>query len=145
VPCALGIHPFFWRDDATRLELPVQTVWVPDAEKIPTHKAPLPPEFDFRNERELAGADIDHCFSGWDGTARIVWPSRGQKLLITASEPLRHVVFYTPQDKPFFALEPVSNRNDALNHMHDSDDHGMRVLAPGETLSGTVEMVVLSI
>ena len=142
VPCAIGIHPFFWRDDVTRLQLPVQSYWVPDAEKIPTGKAPLPPEFDFRSERALCNVEIDHCFSGWDGTARIVWPSRGKMLTMTASEPLRHVVFYTPLGRPFFAVEPVSNRNDGLNHMHDSDDHGMVVLAPGETLSGTVEMVV---
>ncbi len=142
VPCAIGIHPFFWRDETTRLELPVQTYWVPDAEKIPIDKASVPPEFDFRTERALGNVEIDHCFSGWDGTARIVWPSRGKMLTMKASEPLRHVVFYTPLGRPFFAVEPVSNRNDALNHMQDSDDHGMVVLAPGEALSGTVEMLI---
>ena len=141
VPCAIGIHPFFWRDEATCLHLPVQSVWVPDADKIPTHKAPLPAEFDFRTERALGQADIDHCFSDWDGHAEIIWPSRGQKLTMTASAPLHHVVFYTPRNRPFFALEPVSNRNDALNHM-DEADNGMVVLAPGESLRGTVEMVV---
>jgi aldose 1-epimerase len=142
VPCAIGIHPFFWRDAATRVRLPVQTYWVPDAEKIPVGKAPVPPEFDFRHERALDDVDIDHCFSGWDGTARIVWPGRGRKLDMRCTEPLRHVVFYTPTGRPHFAIEPVSNRNDALNHMHDSDDHGMVVLAPGETVSGDVEMTV---
>ena len=87
----------------------------------------------------MGDVEIDHCFSDWDGTARIIWPSRGRTLNIAATEPLRHVVFYTPPGRPFFAVEPVSNRNDALNHM-DEPDNGMVVLAPGESLSGSVAM-----
>ncbi len=142
VPCAFGIHPFFWRSASTRLHLPVQTMWQAGEDKIPTGKVPVPAAFDFTVERALGDVEIDHCFSGWDGTARIVWPDRGTALRITAEAPLRHVVFYTPKDRPYFAVEPVSNRNDGLNHMSDSNDHGMRVLAPGEAMEARVDMVL---
>lgn len=139
-PAAIGLHPFFHRTADTRLALRTETVWLAGEDKIPTHKAPTPPEWDFSAERALGDVAVDHCFSGWDGHARIVWPERGHALNLTASEPLRHVVFYVPQGQDFFAVEPVSNRNDGLNHMTDTTDHGMRILAPGETIEGRIEM-----
>jgi aldose 1-epimerase len=141
-PCAFGEHPFFWRSASTRLHLPVSTMWQAGPDKIPTGKVAVPPAFDFNVERELGDVEIDHCFSGWDGTAHIVWPDRGMALRLTASEPLRHVVFYTPPGRPFFAVEPVSNRNDGLNHMHDTGDHGMKVLAVGESMQARIDMVL---
>ena len=145
VPAAFGLHPFFWRSASTRVQLAVQSMWLPDAEKIPTGKGPVPPEYDFNAERALDDVEIDHCFSGWDGTARIVWPDRGTALRMTCSEPLRHVVFYTPLGRPFFAVEPVSNRNDGLNHMLDSQDHGMTILAPAQSITARVDMVLEAI
>jgi aldose 1-epimerase len=138
----MGLHPFFWRSESTRLHLPVKTMWQAGEDKIPTGKVAVPVAFDFNVERELGDVDIDHCFSGWDGTARIVWPDRGTALRMTCTEPLRHVVFYTPPGRPYFAVEPVSNRNDGINHMSDSTDHGMAILAPGQAIEARIDMVL---
>ena len=47
-----------------------------------------------------------------------------------------YLVVYTPQDTPFFCVEPVSHVNNALN-MADPMAHGVRCLAPGQTLQAS--------
>ena len=141
-PAAIGLHPFFPRDAATRLHVSPKTVWQSDANKIPVAEIPVPAVWDFSTERELADVDIDNCFSGWDGTAVLSWPERRQKLQITATQPFRHLVIYVPRGQNFTAIEPVSNMNDGLNRMQAGIDHGMRILAPGETLEGAITILV---
>jgi aldose 1-epimerase len=141
-PAAIGLHPFFPRGADTRLELPVSGVWLSDANKIPERLAELPAEWDFRAEHALGDVDVDHCFTGWDGRYAITWPDRHERLVVTAGAPFGHIVFYVPRGQNFFAVEPVSNMNDGLNHMTTGDDHGMRILAPGETLEGRISMVI---
>ena len=40
---------------------------------------------------------------------------------------------YTPPGRGYFCVEPVTHMTDAINRM-DVAGHGLRVLAPGETL-----------
>lgn len=141
-PAAIGLHPFFPRDAATTMQVHTVTVWQNDSKKIPNAEVPVPPEWDFSTDHELGDVDIDNCFAGWDGHAALTWPQRRQKLLISATEPFRHLVIYVPWGQPFTAIEPVSNMNDGLNHMQDGSDHGIHVLAPGETLEGRIDMSV---
>jgi aldose 1-epimerase len=141
-PAAIGLHPFFPRDAATRVQLETATVWQNDANKIPTTEIPTPDIWNFATERELADVDIDHCFAGWNGHAAIAWPQQRLRLTITATEPFRHLVFYVPWGRAFTAIEPVANMNDGLNHMDGVTDHGMHILAPGETLEGRIDMIV---
>lgn len=141
-PAALGLHPFFPRDAATRMQVDVGSVWRSDSNKIPVAEIPVPDAWNFTAERELADADIDHCFARWDGEASLVWPQRNQRLRISASLPFRHLVIYVPWGQGFTAIEPVSNMNDGLNHMNASTNHGMAVLASGETLAGVIKMTV---
>ena len=141
-PAAIGLHPFFPRDAATRLQVNVGSVWQAGADKIPVANTKVPAEWDFSAERALGEVDIDNCFAGWDGSATLVWPDRRERLVIRATPPLRHLVIYVPQGQSFTAIEPVSNMNDGLNHMDGTDDHGIAVLRPGETLEGRIVMTV---
>ena len=77
----------------------------------------------------LGGRRFDHCFEGWPGIARL----RDEALSITLRSDLPYLVVYTPQDKPFFCVEPISHVNNALN-MADPTAHGVRCLAPGEAM-----------
>ncbi len=142
VPAALGLHPFYPRDPETRLQLRAAGVWMSDENKIPERLEAVPADWNFSEERPLGDANIDHCFAGWDGTYAITWPQRRERLVVTATNPLRHLVVYVPRGENFFAVEPVSNMNDGLNHMNTTDDHGMRILAPGESLEGRISMVL---
>ena len=51
-----------------------------------------------------------------------------------------HLMLYADPGKPFFCVEPQSNASGAFNREGGFTDpaEGVRVLAPGETLAGTV-------
>jgi aldose 1-epimerase len=71
-----------------------------------------------------------------------MWPESGVVLTIDSGPPFDHIQLYTPPGHSYFGLEPVSNMPDAINRMAAVSDNGLRVLAPGETLSGTIRFNV---
>ena len=55
---------------------------------------------------------------------------------IEADDPMGHLILFSPEDQPFFALEPVTNANNGFNLLADGQsDSGVVELQPGETLS----------
>jgi aldose 1-epimerase len=147
MPAGLGFHPYFNRalgqgDDVT-LETRVAGVY---PALVPTTPAvALAPEQDFSCGRTLAGLDLDHCFAGWCGAARLRWPATGVEVVVEGSPALGHLVVFTPPGKPFFAVEPVSHANNGFN-LFDAGHAGtgVRVLEPGETLVATLRLLVIA-
>jgi aldose 1-epimerase len=145
MPVGLGWHPYFLREikgAAPHLTVPVDAVF-PDAsgDCLPDGAAvELTGALDFRNARALDPAQrIDHCFAGLSGDIKLAWPDAHLSLSLRASDNCRFAIVYNP-DEPFFAVEPVSNANDAFNLEARGIDAGTHVLAPGETLSATLEL-----
>lgn len=128
-PAGLGLHPYFPRGSVT-LRFHADGVWHNGAEMIPTHRTTIPPAWNHATARPVGSAALDNCFDGWTGIATLAWPDR--TLTLEASEIFRHLIVYTPPGQDFFCVEPVSHANDAINR------GAMHVLAPGETLRGTV-------
>jgi aldose 1-epimerase len=138
MPAGIGFHPYFQRslgaaDEAVEIEARVGGAY---PELLPkTGPRPLEPREDFSRSRPIGDTDLDTCFAGWDGRARITWPKSGVVAEIEADAPLRHLILYTPPGKPFFAVEPVTNANDGFNLFAKAvPDSGVEVLAPGEAL-----------
>ena len=147
MPAGMGHHPYFNRvlldaDEQVELQANVRREY---AGLVPTAPAgPLSPRHDFGHPRALGDADIDCCFAGWDGTAVITWPGSRVRAEIDCDPPLRHLILYTPPGKPFFALEPVSNANNGFNLFAAGDAGcGVRVLEPGESMSGAFRIQVV--
>lgn len=145
MPAGFGWHPYFVRTvngAEALLTLPVKGVF-PDASGncIPDGAAvALPDELDFRSAKALdMDQRIDCCLAGLDGPCVLDWQSGGIKLIIEASKECQYLVLYNP-DMPHFAVEPVTNANDAFNLSTRSIESGTRVLAPGETLSATLSL-----
>ncbi|MEJ0015277.1 MAG: aldose 1-epimerase [Acetobacteraceae bacterium] len=141
-PAGLGLHPYFPLrhrpgDAAPMLRFAARTVWHNGADALPSDEVPVPAEWDHAGGRAIGTAMLDNCFCGWDGTAEIAWPS-GLRLTIEATGAFRHLIVYTPPGRDFFCVEPVSHMNDAINRMEQVPGHGLRTLAPGETLEGAV-------
>ena len=147
MPAGLGWHPYFLREingSSPKLTVPVSGVF-PDTngDCLPVGSAaPLPAHLDFRTEQSLLpDQPIDNCFSGLDGNIRIRWPkpTKGSVLGLTmrTSPICRFAVLYNP-DKPFFAVEPVSNANDAFNLDTRGIDAGLHVLEKNGTLRATM-------
>lgn len=128
-PAGLGLHPFFPRGTST-LQFRSSAVWRNGPDMIPTTRTAIPPDWDHTTPRTVGSAALDNCFEGWSGAATLAWPDR--TLTIEASEIFRHLVVYTPLGQDFFCVEPVSHMNNAINR------DAMHVLAPGETLRGTI-------
>lgn len=142
MPAGLGWHPYFARHGVPVVQFSAQSVWLSDEANLPRVRAEIPAQWDFQQARPLYEPGLDNCFSGWDGKARIQWPQQSIELLISASEELDHLVVFTPSaDKGFFALEPTSHANNALG-MPEPLSNGMRVLAPGATLTARCKLHV---
>jgi aldose 1-epimerase len=100
-------------------------------DKLPTR--PLPHS---GLDAPVDALDIDHCFDGWVGQAELATPMGRWRI----ESSLRHLVVFTRPDRTDVAIEPVSHVNNALNLLAqnrglDPEDLGVRVLAPGESMS----------
>jgi aldose 1-epimerase len=135
VPLAFGHHPYFPRDGA-RLSFHAQGVWLLGDDGLPRELVKPSGPFDFSEGAPVEGADIDHCFTGWNGVAIISWPDRPQALGITASRVLSSAVIYIRRELDAFCFEPVPHINNALNR--DDRESSMPVIAPGESFEASV-------
>jgi len=137
MPAGIGLHPYFPKPPGTVLTAGVRSVWLTDAGMLPTTRACPPPEWDFPAGRVMDACVIDNGFAGWDGRAVIDWPDGRGRLTLEAEGPFGHLVVYAPRGGDFVCVEPVTHMTDAVNRPHEADA-GVRVLEPGERLTGRV-------
>jgi aldose 1-epimerase len=135
VPAGFGLHPFFVRDADSELAFRAAAMWLSDEEVLPVERVAVPAEWDYARSRRVAPG-LDNCFEDWDGRAVITWPSRGLKLELQAGSPFLHAVVYTPANRPYFCVEPVSHVNGKVAEAR---------LAPGATLAGEVAFRVSTV
>jgi aldose 1-epimerase len=132
-PCGAGWHPFFPLDTgagATRLHTEWTAMLVGDANDLPC-AVTQPPSFG-----AIDDTVVDNCFTGWKRQAQIDTPHH--RATLEASENLPCAVFFRPAGASFFAFEPVSHANNAIN----GQSPPMHVLAPGETLDARVTLSI---
>lgn len=155
LPFGTGHHPYFPRTDKTVLKASLSGVWN-SKNMVPAELVPLPEKWNFTRGVTLAprnigpaqhGGDgtafIDHCFTGWDRRAEIIWPESATKLVMTADPVYGNFVIYVPSGQDFFCAEPVTNVTDGFNLMDKgARDTGTVVLQDGETLAGRMRFTV---
>jgi aldose 1-epimerase len=153
MPAGFGWHPYFSRSllhpgEPIRLQFAVEGVY-PDANsnRIPSGPPQPPrPVQDFSAERALdPNHFLDICCHGYGGNGHIAWPESGVQLEFDCSDACSHLVLYNP-DKPYFAVEPVTNANNGVNLLAQGDPtSGVTVLEPGESLEATFTLRVEAI
>jgi len=131
-PVGLGWHPYFPKREGSHLHVEISDRWEPDATGLPIRTVVQP-----GIEGEVAQMGLDHCFDGWKGAARI----RDEKFSLQLTSNLTHLVVYTPADKPYFCVEPVSHVSNAI-HMSDPAAHGLRTLQPGASFEALMTLKV---
>jgi aldose 1-epimerase len=141
-PIGLGLHPFQPRTPETAIAFRAATVWHTGADSLPDAQLPVEGHWSFEPGHVITPPPLDNCYAAWTGRAEITRPEHGIRLVIAADDIFRHLVVFTPEGKPFFAVEPASNMTDAINHMDTVPAHGLRILAPGETLERQVRFLV---
>ena len=131
-PVGLGWHPYFPKRPRSRLHIELSDRWDTDASQLPIRKVAQP-----GLDSDVSHLDYDNCFEGWKGAARV----RDEKFSLQLSSSLNYLVVYTPQDKDYFCVEPVSHLSNAI-HMADPSAHGLRVVAPGESFEALMKLDV---
>jgi aldose 1-epimerase len=139
-PAGLGFHPYLPRLDGATLQFQADGVWFNGPDVIPLRHANVPGEWDHSAGRRVGSTIVDNCFTGWCAPAIVNYAKH--RLTMTADQLFRFFIAFTPEDKDFFAIEPVSHMNDGLNHRDGDTDHGVAILQPGETLSGEMRIEV---
>jgi aldose 1-epimerase len=129
-PVGLGLHPYFVRRARSRLHIELSHRWDSDATLLPTRKVAQP-----GIDSDLSHLDFDNCFEGWRGPARI----RDERFSLQLTSSLPYLVVYTPPERDYFCVEPVSHVSNAI-HMADPAAHGLVALAPGATLEGWLKL-----
>lgn len=134
-PTGLGWHPYFTKRARSRLHIEVSGRWDCDATQLPVRKVAQP-----GIDSDVSHLAFDNCFEGWTGPARI----RDEKFSLQLRSSSNRLVVFTPQDRDYFCVEPVSHVSNAI-HMADPAAHGLRSVAPGESVeaSMTLEVAVL--
>lgn len=143
MPAGIGIHPYFTRRAGTTLAFASDGAWLRGADFLPSERVHAP-AWDYRHGRRIEERQIDNDFFGWRGSVRIRDPDLGVSLTMRADPVFGHLVVFTPGDRDYFAVEPVSHMTDAVNRPHEAD-HGLVTLQPGEAMSGSIVFEVESL
>ncbi len=145
MPAGLGWHPYFRKGRGALLEANLEGVWLTDEELLPVRLAHGTRFARWGRGDALAQPQlIDHCHTGWDGVARILLPEERLCLTLTASRELHWLHIYSPPDRDFFCIEPVSQMPDAVNRSAPPALTGHRLLAPGERFEVSVTLSVVN-
>jgi aldose 1-epimerase len=141
MPCGLGLHPYFPCTPETVLDTQVACAWTIDANTLPVEKVAAEGPFSL-DRRRICAAGLDNGFGGWGGTAHIADPSLPFALTLSSPD-ARFLHVYAPAEGGFFAAEPVTHANAALNAPEaEWPELGLRVLEPGETMSLSMRIEV---
>lgn len=132
MPFGLGLHPFLARDVDTRLSAAAGGLWLSGDDWLPVRHVTVPPAWTFGVAYPLPDALVNHAFTQWSGRACVVWPRK--RLSLTIAADADYYVLYTPPGEDYFCFEPVDHPINAVNLPGGAGEHGMTVLAPGETL-----------
>ncbi len=139
MPIGIGLHPYFRRTPDIRIRADFGGVWISKQPLPPTERSAVPPEMDLSAAPTLGTRSYTNGFDGWDGTADIIWPAAGRHLTMQSSPTLRHCIVHLPEGQDYLCIEPVSHAINAFNLGPSGvAGTGYTVLAPGETLAGSM-------
>jgi aldose 1-epimerase len=141
-PAGIGLHPYFPKANDPSICFHAAGAWENGGDSLPSCHGAIAPAWRHDDPRPVADSRLDNCFTGWDGIARIA--AGPASLRIEASEAFRQLQVFTPSWADFFCVEPVSHVPDAINRPDLPADQAMHVLAPNETISGTVRFLLLA-
>jgi aldose 1-epimerase len=131
-PVGLGWHPYFPKRSRSRLHIELSDRWDADATQLPTRRVAQP-----GIDADVQHLAFDNVFDGWRGAARL----RDERLSLTLTSSLTRLVVFTPTDRPYYCVEPVSHVSNAV-HMADPIAHGLVELEPGSRLQAWMRLDV---
>jgi aldose 1-epimerase len=135
VPLAFGHHPYFPRPGA-QLTFSAREVWLVGGDGLPSEPVAVSGRYDFSRGALVEDVEIDHCFTGWSGAARIEWENEPLALEVSGSASLTCTVVYSHNGAEGFCFEPVPHINNSLNLL--GHEPAMPIVAPGESFCASI-------
>lgn len=144
MPAGLGLHPYLRHRPDARVGYRATTAWPATPDFLAVASRPLRDGERYSPARVLPAGGLTDYVGGWDGIADIDLPEAGTRLRIAADPLFGHLVVHRPDSQAYLCLEPVSHVADGFNlAARGVADTGTRLLAPGETLEGTIRFQLL--
>ena len=144
MPAGIGLHPYFQHAPAAQLGYRATTWWLSTPDFLATGGRALAADEIYQPPRALPAGGLTHYVGGWDGQADVDLP-RGARLRIQADPVFQHLVVHRPDTAAYLCIEPVSHVADGFNlAARGVAGTGTHWLAPGETLAGAMQFVLLN-
>jgi aldose 1-epimerase len=137
-PAGLGWHPYFVKRPHAHVAFQASGRWEMGADKLPTHRSAID-----GLRADVDALEVDHCYDGWSGVVSL----RDSVMQVRMQSSLSRLVVFTHPKRDTVAIEPVSHVNNAVHlsreGVADATALGLVVLAPGESMSATLDLEVL--
>ncbi|MFC7292778.1 aldose 1-epimerase [Hirschia litorea] len=142
LPYGFGFHPWFPRDEDTKLTFKADKVGLQNEMDMPDEYIPIAqnPYWDYSQGKVIPKTEkyINNDFTGWDRVATLEQGQRFTSVKMTASENLSTAMMYTPAwPSDIVCFEPVSHQIDATRV---EGAPGMIALQPKETVSAWMKL-----
>ncbi len=155
LPWGIGTHTYFrlplakeWPADNVKIFAPVQQLREL-VDCLPTGNiTDLPPRSDLSQSPEYGRLKLDTAYHGLrpdeDGsvTTRLSDPVSGRSVTQRFSGDFQELVAFTPPWTTAVCLEPYTCCTDAINLQQQGHDTGLRVMSPGDSWQGFVDIDV---
>jgi aldose 1-epimerase len=147
LPFGIGLHPYFPLEPGVTLHAPAGAWWEEGEGHLPTKRRNVEHEhdLDFRRPAPIPARWVNNGFEAWTGRADIRWPARNVSLAIECDSLFGHYALFVSDQRydpayrgEYFCFEPMSH---AIAAFERADLGGLRVLAPGGELRGTVRFI----
>lgn len=139
MPAGLGWHPYFLRDGA-QLNVGTTHVWTPDENTGENAPQTITAVADLSGGRSVSTLNLDTSFSVEPQPFRMTWSTHTVTMVF--DDIFQFATIYVPPEQNYFCVEPISHAPNAVNSALPDADSGFRWLAPGETLAGSVELII---
>lgn len=139
MPTGMGWHPYFPRAKAG-LIAPVSHVWSPGNEQNPARPNPIPDALNISTQRMVADLNLDHAYSVTRPECTLSWPDLN--LRMKSESVFGKLIVYVPKNETYFCVEPISHAPGTFDRTLSDEVTGVTMLAPGETLSGTIRLTI---
>lgn len=122
----LGLHPYFVRDQSTKLHFAHANFYEDGACHLPKPAAPAPERLNFNEPKDIPEEFINHLYQAG---AKVTIERGGHCISLESDCP--YLMLYTLAGAKFIAIEPQSHVTDAV---HCPDLPGLHLLAQGEMM-----------
>lgn len=140
MPAGLGWHPYFLKTQQMTLQFNAHSFWLMDEVCLPSRAVDLPGHADFSQARLIGNPELDNCYEGWTGKAVIDIPEKKVRICMLSPKS-QYLVVFTPEDKNFVAIEPVTHLNNAI-HFSNPESKGIHSLSPNEQIVLGIKLVI---